>query len=70
MEAEIVEQRDHHLTVLKKKSSIDQADEEEEDDSASMEMRSSVVAMDEIGRSPMGQRPSTTKGLLFFVEFI
>ena len=25
MEAEIVEQRDHHLTVLKKKSSIDQA---------------------------------------------
>ena len=32
---------------------------DEEEDPTSMEMRSSVVAMDEIGHSPM---PSTSKG--------
>ena len=52
MDAEIVEQREHHLTVLKKKSSIDQ----EEGDDSSMEMISTVVGMDEIGHQ------STTTG--------
>ena len=45
MESEAIEQRDHHLTVLKKRSSIDQDDQDGED---FMEMKSAVVGMDEI----------------------
>ena len=54
MESEAIEQRDHHLTVLKKKSSIDLDDQEGED---FMEMKSAVVGMDEIGYQ------SDTKGI-------
>lgn len=54
MESEAIEQRDHHLTVLKKKSSIDQDDQDGED---FMEMKSAVVGMDEI------EYQSDTKGI-------
>ena len=60
MDAEVIEQRDHHLTVLKKKSSIDQ---DEVDGDGNMEMKSAIVGMDEIGHQ------SDTKGNCLTLTF-